>query len=174
MQTANALLALGGKRGETVPKYGITPAEIAVLQFLHGADAVYEIDIQAEEVKRTHRQEIERLRENYHRREGEKLISVAVDALFPGVGAQVPQNFDELELPTELFIVAERRTTLAAPEEVKKAAEKSIDKMTANELRTYAETAGIDVTGLDRKADLLDAIKLAESDKPSGNLFDGE
>ena len=40
MQTANVLLALGGKRGESVPKYGVTPAEVVVLQQLHGQDAV--------------------------------------------------------------------------------------------------------------------------------------
>lgn len=167
MQIANVLLALGGKRGETVPKYDVTPAEIAVLQYLHGADAVYDIDIQPGSVERTHRQEIERLRNAYHRRDGERVISVAVDALFPGVGAQVPQTFADMEFPEELFIVAERRTNGGEA----KVEKEGFDGMTANELRAYAEKAGVDITGLSRKADLLDAVKLAEKTAPDAGIF---
>lgn len=170
MQTANVLLALGGKRGETVPKYNVTPAEVAVLQHLHGADAVYEIDIKEDTVERTHRQEIERLRNAYHRRDGERIISVAVDALFPGVGAQVPQTFADIELSDELFIVTERRVNVAGKAEAPKP---GFDGMTANDLRAYAEKNDIDVTGLTRKADLLDAVKLAAKGDPSeANIFE--
>ncbi len=172
MQTANVLLALGGKRGETVPKYGVTPAEVAVLQRLHGEDAVYEIDIQPGTVERTHRQEIERLRQAYSRRDGERIISPAVDALFPGVGAQVPRTFSEMELPEELFVVVERRVSVGQPETSKA----GFDGMTANELRAFADANGIDVTGLTRKADLLEAVKLAAKTEdggaaPDDNLF---
>jgi hypothetical protein len=163
MQTANVLLALGGKRGETVPKYGVTPAEIAVLQLLHGGDAVYDIDIQSGVVERTNRQEIERLRQFYSRREGERLVSPAVETLFPGVGASVPKTFAELELPEELFIVVERRVTAGEQE----APKPGFDGMTANELRAYAETNGIDVEGINRKADLLEAVKLGAKGKPA-------
>lgn len=156
MQTANVLLALGGKRGETVPKYGVTPAEIAVLQVLHGADAVYEIDIQSDIVQRTDRQEIERLRATYSRRDGEKIISPAVETLFPGIGAKVPQSFADLELAEELFVVEKRRVNGGEPEQDKA----GFDAMTANELRSYAEKHDIDVSGLNRKVDLLEAVKL--------------
>jgi hypothetical protein len=167
MQTANVLLALGGKRGETVPKYSVTPAEIAVLQYLHGADAVYDIDIQTDTVERTNRQEIERLRQFYSRRDGENVVSPAVNTLFPGVGASVPKTFAEMELPEELFIVTERRVTAGEVIPVKD----GFDAMTANELRSYAETNGIDTTGLTRKVDLLEAVKLGAKGKPDAGIF---
>lgn len=165
MQTANVLLALGGKRGETVPKYAVTPAELLVLQHLHGADAVYDIEVQTATVERTARQEIERLRAFYSYRNGERVLSPAVEALFPGVGASVPKEFADLELPEELFAVAERRVAPTTG----KAEPGSFDAMSANELRTYAEKNGIDVDGLNRKADLLEAVKLAAGDDK--NLF---
>lgn len=166
MQTANVLLALGGKRGESVPKYSVTPAEVVVLQHLHGQDAVYEIDIQSASEDRTDRQEIERLRQFYSRREGDRYLSPAVDALFPGVGARVPRTFADLELIDDLFVVTERKTGSDAQEP-----KEGFDAMSANQLRAFADKNRIDVTGLTRKADLLDAVKL-HAGKTSGNIME--
>jgi hypothetical protein len=163
MQTANVLLALGGKRGESVPKYGVTPAEVVVLQHLHGQDAVYEIDILSETVERTNRQEIERLRQFYSRREGDRYISPAIDALFPGVGATVPKTFADLELIDDLFVVTERKTGSEAKEP-----QQGFDAMSANDLRAFADKNRIDVTGLTRKADLLEAVKLHAGKSDAG------
>lgn len=172
MQTANILLGLGGKRDHSVPKYGVTPAEIAVLRFLHGDDAVYEIDIQKETVERTHRQEIERLRETYSRRDGERVISPAVDTLFPGIAAQVPKNFADLELAEELFAVEKRRVNGGEVVEAKE----GFDGMTANQLRSFAEKNDIDIHGITRKDDLLDAVKLwaKNNQPPKGDIFSQE
>lgn len=168
MQTANVLLGLEGRRDHTVPKYGVTPAEIAVLRFLHGEDAVYEVDIRPETVMRTHRQEIERLRTAYSRRDGERQISPAVDALFPGIAAKVPQTFAELELPEELFVVVARRVNGGEPDSGKK----GFEAMTLNDLRSFADTNNIDTHGLTRKADLVEAIELAMQAKaPKGDIF---
>lgn len=188
MQIANVLVALGGKRGETVPKYRVTPAELAVLQFLHGEDGVYDIDIQTDTVERTHRQEIERLRMSYSRRDGERVISPAINALFPGVGAQVPQKFSDLELNEELFVVTRRkRDPLDHDGDGKKGGSLSDDEraelgfagMTVNELRAYADKKQIDITGLTRKADILEAVELhdkpadeAPADATDDNLFE--
>ena len=175
MQTANVLLALAGKRGETVPKYGVTPAEVAVLRFLHGEDAVYDVDVRDDEVQRTNRQEIERLRQTYSYRNGDKVVSPAISALFPGVGAQVPQKFADLELPEELFIVATRKVeTAAVPTEEKRA----VADMTVSQMRTYASKfADLDLTGLTRKEDIREAIELheanmAEAAPKSGSVFE--
>ena len=44
MRLYNCLLALAGDTGNTVPKANITAAEIALLQAIHGSDAVTDID----------------------------------------------------------------------------------------------------------------------------------
>lgn len=174
MQTANILLALAGKRGETVPKYGVTPAEVAVLRFLHGEDAVYDVDVREDEVQRTNRQEIERLRQTYSYRNGDKVVSPAVSALFPGVGAQVPQKFADLELPEELFIVVTRKVD-AAPAV---SGERAVADMTVAQMRTYASKfPDLDLTGLTRKEDIREAIELheasmAEAAPKSGSVFE--
>ena len=40
--------------------------------------------------------------------------------------------------------------------------EKDIDKMTVNELKAYAAEKEIDISGIEKKADILSAIKAAE------------
>lgn len=167
MQTANIFLALGGKRSETVPKYGVTVPEIAVLRFLHGEDAVFDIEL-AGEVQRTSRQEIERLRAAYGRWEGDRRISPAVNALFPGVGAQVPQKLADLELPDELFAVEKRKTdALDHDGDGVKGGVKNDDDgysgMTVNELRAHADKIGADISGITRKQDIIEAIELHEA-----------
>lgn len=106
MQTATVLLALGGDTGNTVSKYGVTPAEAAVLQMIHGSDAVFDI-APGEDVTRTNREELARLRFTYGKPEGSNERS-AVDVLFPGAAARVFESFDELDLD-ESFYKAEKR-----------------------------------------------------------------
>jgi len=64
MQILNALVALSGDRNNMILKAGLTPAEILLLQQLHGADAVMQIE-PVGEVKREPFQEVERLRRLY-------------------------------------------------------------------------------------------------------------
>jgi hypothetical protein len=103
MQLANALLALSGDTGNTVPKYNITPSEVAVLQFIHGSDAVTNIEILDREITVASRDERDRLSETYGAYEGDRFRSRAVEALFPGAAARVFQTFDEMGLDESLF-----------------------------------------------------------------------
>jgi len=64
MQTLNALVAITGDRNNMVWKIGLTPAEILLLQGLHGADSVLQIEPSGE-VKREPQEEIARLRMEY-------------------------------------------------------------------------------------------------------------
>jgi hypothetical protein len=64
MQLLNVLVALTGDRNNMVPKHGITPAELLLLQQLHGADAVLQIE-PVGDVERTPLAEIERLKTLY-------------------------------------------------------------------------------------------------------------
>ncbi len=169
MQTANVLLALGGDKGNTVPKYGVTAAEAAVLRYVHGEDAVFDIEIVGE-VTRTHRQEIGRLTELYGRQEGDRRISPAVAEMFPGAAARVFESFDELEIPDELYIATGRKT--AAPVKTKQETpaaktEDGFDSMTVKQLQAHAEANGVDLAGVTKKADIIEALRLAQSQSQS-------
>lgn len=64
MQTLNALVAITGDRNNMVWKIGLTPAEILLLQGLHGADSVLQIEPSGD-VQREPFAEITRLKELY-------------------------------------------------------------------------------------------------------------
>ncbi|CAK7259100.1 MULTISPECIES: hypothetical protein [unclassified Shinella] len=163
MQTANVMLAIGGDAKNTVPKYGVTAAEVAVLRYIHGEDAVFDIEVKGS-VERTHRQEIGRLTEVYGRQEGERRVSPAVADLYPGAAARVFETFDELELPDELYAAAGRK--VAAPAKTKKetaapvADDDGLDAMKVKELQALAGAEGVDLTGVTKKDDIVEAIRL--------------
>lgn len=113
MQTANIMLALGGSMGNTIPKYGVTAAEIAVLREIHGEAAVFDIDPQAD-IQRTSREERSRLGEVYGKPPGSRELS-AVDVLFPGVASRVFETLDELEIDPSFFKPTERAKPKASP-----------------------------------------------------------
>lgn len=112
MQTANCYVYIDSDKGTSVPKDGVTVAEIAVLQRIHGADAVHDIEPTGE-IERSHRDERNRLVEIYGRSTVEddtgRPISV-VQALFPGAAARVFTSFDEIDVPADCF-KAEKRMT---------------------------------------------------------------
>ena len=115
IQTASFLLALGGDIGNTVPKFGVPASEIAVLQSIHGYDAVGDLVVDGE-IEVSNGEEIERLRSVYahaHDSNGGRII----DAVYPGRGAQVVRAIEDLGLLEEQFKI-ER----AAPAEKAKAA----------------------------------------------------
>jgi hypothetical protein len=135
MQTANVLLALGGQRGNSVPKRGVTAAEIAVLMAIHGVDAVYDITPLDEEVERSSRDEKARLFEKYPARDEDGRF--VVEAVYPGNAPVVHQDIEDLGLPEELFATTQRVT--AKPKTKRAAAKKSADKP-----RPATETAKVE------------------------------
>ncbi|GAA4169072.1 hypothetical protein [Shinella granuli] len=173
MQTANVMLAIGGDAKNTVPKYGVTAAEVAVLRYIHGEDAVFDIEVTGS-VERTHRQEIGRLTEVYGRQEGERRVSPAVADLYPGAAARVFETFDELEIPDDLYAAAGRK--VAAPVKPKKEApapaadDDGLDAMKVKELQALAGAEGVDLTGVTKKDDIIEAIRLyrAAQSTPAG------
>jgi hypothetical protein len=130
MQTANIMLALGGDKGNCVPKYGVTAAEIAVLRAIHGDDAVFDVEPTGEDAlaedgedalaedgerKRTNREELARLQHQYA---SGRLFGTdvrAVGALFPGAAARVFEDIDELSLSEEAFKAESRATAKSKP-----------------------------------------------------------
>jgi hypothetical protein len=172
MEQANILLALGGDKGNTVPKQGVTAAEVAVLRLIHGDEAVTDIEPTGED-KRTHRQEIGRLTELYGRLQPNGRRSApAVDALFPGAAARVFETFEELDLPEE-FYKTETRVKAAPREKLAPVADKPrLASLSVQQLREYASVQQIDIDGASKKADIVAAIEAAEAAKASNEDVD--
>lgn len=161
MQTANIILALAGDTGNTVPKFGVTAAEIAVLRLLHGEDAVFDIE-PVGEIQQSHRAEIERLSKAYGKTQPDgRYIAPAVSALYPGAAARVFEKLSELDLPEELFKPVERAKPRAKAEGEPTTAAKILGDMSVAELKAHAEASGIDLNGATKKADIAAAIEAA-------------
>lgn len=157
MQTATIMLALGGDQGNTIQKYGITPAEVAVLMRIHGDGAVFDIK-PGGNVKRSSREELARLREIYTRNTPNGNHAPEVDALFPGVAARVFETFDEMGLDGSLY---------AAKERVKPTDGISPDLI--DKTKEGGDTGGAD----DEFGDMDDEFAKANDDKPEGDKLFG-
>jgi hypothetical protein len=106
MEIANVLVGLGGDRGNTVPKYGVTAAEIAVIRSIHGEDSVFDIE-PIGEVSRPSRVERSRLVAVYGRAMDGNQNSI-VEKLYPGAAAPLFETLDSLELPDDFYKTATR------------------------------------------------------------------
>lgn len=102
METYSCFVNLGGDPGQQVPKDNVTAGEIAVLQAVHGPDAVTEIRSTGK-VERSNKQERERLNYFYSASATRDGNANALATLFPGIGARLPTNVKELELPEDYF-----------------------------------------------------------------------
>jgi hypothetical protein len=106
MDFVNCLVALGGDRGNSVPKTRVTAAEIAVLQAIHGEDAVFEIEYIGDEdalelPKISRRAELERLKNRYAARNEDNLL--IVEKVYPGDAARIFERLDDLNLDSSLM-----------------------------------------------------------------------
>lgn len=176
MQTANILLALGGDPGNSVPKYGVTPAEIAVLRLIHGDESVTEVEPTGT-IERKSREERSRLAELYGRQVDGRFVSPHVDALFPGVAARVFEDLDELDLPEEFYKAETRVTAKSKPKKQAEPApepEPGLDALTVKELQALAEKEQIDLGGATKKADIIAAIEKAHDERKQDGDADGE
>ena len=117
MELANCLVALGGDRDNTVPKYDVTPAEVAVLCAIHGADAVFDIEPLEKEITVNPREEVARLASLYTAKDDEG--SLIVTKVYPGVTPVLHQTFDDLGLPADFYKAVERQKPKAAPKRPK-------------------------------------------------------
>ena len=101
MELANILLALGGDRNNTVPKYNVTPAEMAVLAAIHGADAVFDIVPTGETVARSFRDERDRLVQLYPAKDEDNNLVVGV--VYPGSSPVLHTTIESLGFSDTLF-----------------------------------------------------------------------
>src|ERR1700744_6179410 len=169
MQQANILLALGGDGGNQVPKYAVTPAEIAILQAIHGDQSVTEIEPLDDDVDRNNREELARLREIYARArvaDGNGSSTLVMDALFPGALAKLPENFDDIDIPENAWKATERATARRATKSTKgKKADADAAKAAAD---AKAAQDAADAKAAQDAADAAAADK-AEADKKTAD-----
>ena len=160
MKLAPIMLAIGGGRDNTIPKYGVTAAEIAVLRAIHGEDAVFDVDPSADDAQndygrpRTNREELIRLKSIYGKA-ADGNGGAIVEGLYPGAAARVFEDFEELGLPDDYFKSLGRvaaRAEEGAPPKLK----------TKAELIAYAETRGIEVNKKGKAADIQAEIDAVE------------
>lgn len=115
MELANVMLALSGDRANTVPKYAVTPAEIAVLCAIHGTDAVFDIEPAGTlDTPRSAREERDRLVALYPAKDEDNREIVLV--VYPGVSPIVHTELADLGLDESLFKAVQH----AEPAEPKK------------------------------------------------------
>lgn len=100
-EIADCHIALGGDQLNTVPRFGVTAGEIAVLQVIHGSDAVHDI-IPRGTIERTQRVERDRLKAQYGNARNSDGRS-HVDIIYPGAAARIFERLDELELADAQF-----------------------------------------------------------------------
>lgn len=124
-ETAHCLVALGGDLNNTVPRYNVPAGELAVLQIIHGKDALIEIE-PAGVVKRSNRVEKARLQQIYGRASDGNGNSL-LEKLYPGAAARIFQRLDELDLASVQF-----KPGLAPP---------GIDEKTERDLKAFREGA---------------------------------
>lgn len=116
MELANIELALGGDKNNTIPKYRVTPAEIAVLAAIHGSDAVFNITPLGETEARNFREERERLLMAYPAKDEDN--NSIVLKVYPGVSPILHTSIESLGMDETLFRPTEHAKP-AAPKAVK-------------------------------------------------------
>lgn len=139
MQAANVMVAIGGDKGNTVPKYGISATEISILMAIHGPDAIFDVepadDLKGPDGKAVRgREELARLASVYDSEAGR----AAIGRLYPGAGAKPIEDLDDLQdlgLTKESMKPVVRASVPHAPktreEKASRARQEAVDKATA-------------------------------------------
>lgn len=106
MQRANVIVRLAGSLTNTVPKFGVTPAEILILRRIHGGDDAV-VDIRPTVFDKTVRQEAEyeRLSRIYDGGDGfggspDEDRKSLMETLFPGAMKRLPMTLEEIGVDT--------------------------------------------------------------------------
>lgn len=115
MELANCLIAIAGDRGNTVPKYSVTAAEIAVLRAVHGDQAVFDIVPVGKDDSINNGAEYARLRETYRARDedGQPIIL----SVYPSPYTPLHRSLADLGLGDDAFAAKERFTAADVPAE---------------------------------------------------------
>lgn len=179
----NCTVAIGGSIGHTVPKYGITAAEIAVLRMVHqgnsGGSGVYDIEpaseavlddngkpsgrVRARTIDISDRDLRKQLGESYTR-QGKTALKDPVGVLFPGGASRLFADVDELDLPEEAFKVKERVSSKTVAQPVVQAAAPAPESVAKPRKLTAAEKRAAEKQAAEEAAAAAEAEEDAAKD----------
>jgi hypothetical protein len=129
LQAANIMVAIGGERGNTVPKYGVSATEISVLMAIHGPGAIFDVE-PTDDIDVRPKDELARIRSVYTTDAGR----AAIERLYPGVGAKPITDIDDLDLAKDDMKASGRVKAPPAPktkeEKVNRKRQEAVDKAT--------------------------------------------
>ena len=147
MQRCNCDVRLGGDIGNTVPRVGVSPAEIVILRHQHGGDDAV-INIQPTGMdKMPHAQERDRLKMFY----GDEVVN----AVFPGSYSKLPVTLKEI-MPPEPGDEDEEDADAPAHEledDDRELIEKVLTAKSKAELRDLALANEVNLDGVPEKMD---------------------
>ncbi len=120
MERVDATVRHKGLLTSSVQRYGLTPAEVVILQRIHGTDAVVDAKESLQgRSKLSHAEELNRINEFYGI--DNKALAMIADA-FPGHAPKLPTKFEEIGLTVDKNVVAKSKvkpaSTPAAVQEV--------------------------------------------------------
>lgn len=147
MQLCSATVRLGGLLTSTVHLVGVTPAEIIVLQSIHGSDSVVDIIPTGAEPRSQH-EEWDRLSQKYDRHNSFSTPDgddgSVMSRLFPGAVKRLPVNLKEIGLgdllpPEKSLEQAGVQLSPEAPAFVEGNADELPDDAVAQEQRAAAD-----------------------------------
>ena len=105
MEICTCLVSIGGDPRHVVPKHSTTPAEIVLLQRLHGNDAVTEIAVTQKD-KRSHEDERDRLGARYG---DDKIIDTF------GQYGDLPSTLKEARVDNALLSIVQTKNNAPEP-----------------------------------------------------------
>lgn len=130
MEFANVQVSINENQLMNIYKTDVTPAEVVLLQMIHGQESVNNIQLSGNNknpkfAKRTMAQEIERLKKVY----GEKKFKLA----YPGATPRLASTFADLGIDFSKQIAAEAKASIAAKKDKKvEAGKKGLENKTGN------------------------------------------
>lgn len=124
MELANCILALGGDTQNTVPKFAVTPAEVALLLAIHGDQSISEIEVVGE-IDRRNIEEADRLLAQYPAKD--ESGNLILQQVYPGRQPILHQTFADLQLPDHFFAVTQRAVPVEEAAPVKKGKAKAAE-----------------------------------------------
>lgn len=103
MQLATCILALSGNEGNKVLMHHLSPAEIIMLEIIHGPGSVTEVVLTGK-IERSAMEQKALLLERYHRPP-----KVDINDTFPGRDPRMPMTFSEADIEARLAPAVEQK-----------------------------------------------------------------
>ena len=173
MELATVHVKLSGLSQNIVVKHRVTPAQLAMIAYMHGEDCVQSLNVTSVDKVRTSRQELDRLRLEFTSEHAQKCLAT----LFPGMHPQLPTSFRAIGYDPEV-LRDERAPAYAAPQPQNNSATAIQQKIKAAEENRKSEQNGtaplspVSVVTPQDMTDILDDTGDDEDEDDGDNALD--